>query len=156
MTATNNIVRYFVLDGKRCEYGEIVNLKYGDEIIPATFIAHVTDKHYYVFKIYNKKYKDGHYYASYNINDFKRNLIGYTGKMDEIQLKEKPLESMTCIKKPTLKEELEIDGMLIAWVWYIFLMGITLIFNGFALYWLFFSIIFGMYRSKKLKEEGYK
>lgn len=156
MTTANNIERYFILDGKRCEYGEIVNIRLGDKIVPATFIAHVTDRHYYTFKIYNKKYKDGHYYTSYNIKDFKKALVGYTGEIDDIQLRAMPLEHMIGKQNPTFKEELEIDGMLIAWVWYVFLIGITLFFNGQIFYWAVISFIFFDYRRKKLKEEGYK
>ena len=49
-----------------------------------------------------------------------------------------------------------IDNIVSAWIWYIFLMGITLIFNGSLAYWTVISIIFFMHRNKKLKEAGYK
>lgn len=56
----------------------------------------------------------------------------------------------------TINKELAIDCMPIAWIWYIFLMGITFIFNGFIFYWILISIVFFAYRNKKLRKEGYK
>jgi hypothetical protein len=53
-------------------------------------------------------------------------------------------------------KELAIDNMPVAWIWYIFLMGLTFIFNGRIFYWIFISIIFFAYRNKKLREEGYR
>lgn len=59
-------------------------------------------------------------------------------------------------KQRTLKDELNIDGLLIAWIWYIFIMVIGTIFKGNITIWIFTSIIFFNYRNKKLREAGYK
>lgn len=59
-------------------------------------------------------------------------------------------------KNATLLDELNIDGLLIAWIWYIFIMAIGTIFKGNIAIWIFTSIIFFNYRSKKLREAGYK
>jgi hypothetical protein len=59
-------------------------------------------------------------------------------------------------KQRTLKDELNIDGLLIAWIWYIFIMVIGTIFKGNIAIWIFTSIIFFNYRNKKLREAGYK
>lgn len=145
------IERYFVYNGKRCEYGEIVKIKYGDEIASATFIAYNTDRNSYTFKLYNKRYKDGSFYTSYSKENFKKVFVEFTGEMDSIQLNEIPLECMLGTRKITFTEELQTEGMALAWIWYIFLMGITLFFNGQIFYWAFISFIFFDYRKKKLK-----
>lgn len=55
---------------------------------------------------------------------------------------------------PTFKEELNIDGMLYAWMWYVFIMALAIIFNGREVIWVVVSIIFFSYRNKKLREAG--
>lgn len=59
-------------------------------------------------------------------------------------------------KKLTLKDELNIDGLLVAWLWYIFVMAVGTIFNGNIIIWIVASLIFFNYRNKKLKNAGYK
>lgn len=54
-------------------------------------------------------------------------------------------------KKKTFKNELNIDGVLIAWIWYIFIMAIAVIFKGCFAIWIVASIIFFSYRHNKLK-----
>ena len=53
-------------------------------------------------------------------------------------------------------KELGIDGMLVAWVWYIFLMCITTVFMHNIIWWVLISYVFFNYRSKKLREAGFK
>lgn len=59
-------------------------------------------------------------------------------------------------KTVTFKNELNIDGMIYAWMWYILLMAIFTIFNGRIIFWIVTTIIFTNYRNKKLREAGYK
>lgn len=59
-------------------------------------------------------------------------------------------------KKKTFEDELNIDGMLNAWIWYIFIMGVAIIFKDCLGIWAITSIIFFNYRNKKLKERGFK
>jgi hypothetical protein len=59
-------------------------------------------------------------------------------------------------KKHTLTEELSVEGLFIAWIWYIFIMVVAIIFNARIGIWLLASIIFFNYRNKKLKEAGFK
>ena len=59
-------------------------------------------------------------------------------------------------KKSAFKDELNIDGMLIAWIWYIFIMAVLIIFNNRILGWISVSIIFFSYRHNKLKQGGNK
>ena len=59
-------------------------------------------------------------------------------------------------RKATFKDELNIDGLFIAWIWYILIMLILVIFNDRIFGWIGASIIFFNYRDKKLKEAGYR
>lgn len=59
-------------------------------------------------------------------------------------------------RKATLKEELSIDSLLIAWVWYIIIMAAGVLFFDRLMIWIFASLIFFSYRNNKLKERGYK
>lgn len=56
----------------------------------------------------------------------------------------------------TFQKELEIEGLLLAWIWYIFIMVVAIIFNDRIGIWILSSIIFFRYRNKKIKEAGYK
>ena len=59
-------------------------------------------------------------------------------------------------KKLTLEKELNIDGLLIAWIWYIVIMAVGTIFNGNIIIWIWASYVFFRYRNRKLREAGYK
>lgn len=53
------------------------------------------------------------------------------------------------------RDELQIDGMLIGWMWYIVLMAVATIFNGRIGLWGLISWIFFSWRAKKIEKEGY-
>ena len=53
-------------------------------------------------------------------------------------------------------DELNIDGLFIAWIWYIAIMLILFIFYDRLVGWIAVSIIFFNYRNKKLREAGFK
>ena len=59
-------------------------------------------------------------------------------------------------KSHTFSDELNIDGLLIAWIWYVFIMVVGSIFYDRIGIWIITSVIFFSYRNKKLKEAGYK
>lgn len=56
----------------------------------------------------------------------------------------------------TFKDELKIDGLFIAWVWYVFIMLLAIIFKDCMAIWIITSVIFFSYRNRKLREAGYK
>ena len=58
--------------------------------------------------------------------------------------------------KATFKDECNIDMLLIAWVWYIVIMVVGVIFYGRLVIWAVASYIFFDYRKRKLKERGFK
>lgn len=146
---------YFIYKGKRYEYGTIVKLQYRD-ITEAIFIVCDPEEDYYMFAFKNENCKDGYYNCRYTKRDLQDQMIEITDKIDTNYIECNPLQSVREINTLTFKEELSIDGIFIAWIWYIVLMAITLIFNEFYLYWIVISVCFFAYRSKKIKEEGYK
>lgn len=68
----------------------------------------------------------------------------------------KVTENSNTPKKPTFKDEMNIDGMFIAWMWYVFIMAIGTIFKDNIAIWILTSIVFFNYRNRKLKEAGYR
>ena len=56
----------------------------------------------------------------------------------------------------TFMEELQIDGMFLAWLWLIFLLAITFIFKGFYIYWAVIIAVFICYRSSKIQQSRNK
>ena len=59
-------------------------------------------------------------------------------------------------RSSTFKDELNIDGLFISWMWYIFIMVVAVIFKDCIGIWILASIVFFNYRNKKLKERGHK
>lgn len=57
-------------------------------------------------------------------------------------------------KQTKFFDELNIDGMLIAWIWYIFIMVIASIFYARIGIWTLASVVFFKYRNKKIKKGG--
>mgnify|MGYP003292042507 CR=1 FL=1 len=55
-----------------------------------------------------------------------------------------------------LDKTVNIDGLFIAWIWYIAIMLILFIFYDRLVGWIAVSIIFFNYRNKKLREAGFK
>ena len=65
-------------------------------------------------------------------------------------------KAQPCAKKATFRDELNIDGLLIAWVWYIFIMVISTLFYDRIGLWIIATLVFLNYRNKKLKEAGHR
>lgn len=144
---------YFIHKGKRYAYGTIIRVKHGKGERLETFVACDPEKNYYRFKFDNNNCRDGYMYITYTKERLNEYLIEITNKIDTKFVEWHPINPPY---KPTFKDELEIDGMFIAWLWYIVLIAVTLIFNGFYFYWALISFGFFIYRYGKLKEEGYK
>lgn len=150
-------VHYLEYNGKRYEYGTIVKLKgANNKELEAVFFVCDPEKDYYMFAFKDDKCKDGYYYYQYTKEKLKEKLIEITDEIDEKYVKRNPIRMTRTTNKPTFKEELEIEGLFIAWVWYIFLIAITTIFKGQIFYWGVISFIFFDYREKKLRKAGYK
>lgn len=148
---------YFIYNGRKIETGTILKIKpwhssMGEDFVDkVTFEWYVPEMDLYVFK-YTSTY--GTKGFGMQGDKFREYLIGPTNQMDEYVVRSHQMRMEN--NQLTFMKELQIDGMLIAWMWYIALMAITLIFNGFYFYWAAINLCFFIYRNAKLKEEGYK
>ena len=52
------------------------------------------------------------------------------------------------------RKDSQIDGLFLGWMWYIFLMLISIVFKEALGLWIFISIVFFKWRSDKIKKEG--
>lgn len=141
---------YFVYNGKRHEEGTIIILSRFDIYskmvceTKAKFLYYDTETNEYIVEIYGKEYK---YDTKYFNNSFVRI---YDPNVKYTNVKNQPEKSYS------FSDELNIDGLLIAWIWYVFIMVVGIIFYERIGIWILASVIFFNYRNKKLKEAGYK
>ena len=148
---------YFIYNGERFETGAILKIKPWHNCIGEAYVEEITFKWYvpesdlYVLE-YTSTY--GTKGIGMRGNELRKYLICPTNKMNEYVVMEHQMRME--INKLTFIKELQVDGLFFAWLWYIVLMGITLIFNGFYFYWAIISLCFFSYRGKKLREEGYR
>lgn len=143
---------YFNYHGVAIKSGTIIKIKptkggyknsqYYEE---ATFQWYMPDKQLYSIDVNGCNYilSEKHFY---NI------LIEITNIFDPSCTKKINKNNNNC----SFIKELGIDGMLVAWVWYIFLMCITTVFMHNIIWWVLISYVFFNYRSKKLREAGFK
>lgn len=124
--------------------------KHGNPTVKrAVFIWHIVDKDWYVIHV------DGHP-DTYTKERFYNNLIEVVGEFDFESIKD-PLDRWKIdTRAPTLRDELNADGMIIGWAWYIFVMVISTLFYDRIGMWIFASIVFFKYRRNKLREAGFK
>lgn len=143
------IQEYFIHNGRKYNTGTVIVIQqfsiYSCSMCntEAIFQYYDTDKKIYAFKIYNK-------IESCSEQDFKKLFRGVYEEMYNQQFGRKQH------KQWTFKKELEINGLLVAWIWYVFIMAVAIIFNDRIGIWILASIIFWSYRRRKLKEAGYK
>lgn len=139
---------YFVYNGMQYNSGTVIVIRWFSCVsrslcdTNATFLYFDTDENKYFVDIYGKTYE-------YTTKDFYNNFRRVYNKRNNTKQNIAP-------KEHTFIDELENDGLLIAWVWYIFIMMVAVIFYDRIGLWILTSIIFFNYRNKKLKEAGYK
>ena len=128
---------YFIVDGEKYYTGTIFIVDDHGKYSEACFICYDIHRLKYVYKI-----KDRIWHVDSNY--FRRMFINVTNKRDENA------------RTPTIKtrDDLEIDGLFIGWVWYVFLMAISCIFKEAIGLWIFISIVFFVWRADKIKREG--
>lgn len=129
---------YFVVDGIKYYTGAIfITQDMVGKRVEASFVYYDTDKDRYVYKV-----KDC--ICDIDHNNFWRMFICMTDKVNK------------SVRMPTIKtkKDIEINGLFIGWVWYIFLMLISAIFKDAIGLWILISVIFFGWRAKKIKEEG--
>ncbi len=141
---------YFVYNGQQYNTGTIITIQFVDCMIKkiyntnAKFLYYDTEKKEYVVEIYGKE----HLYEETLFYRCLRGIANYRAASI--------IETVTSSQKHTFTDELNIDGLLIAWIWYVFIMAVGVIFYDRIGIWILASIIFFNYRNNKLKEAGYK
>lgn len=88
--------------------------------------------------------------------EFYDRIISVDDAVDTNVLQQTQVQIARENKKPTFKDELNIDGLFIAWMWYIFIMAVATIFRARIGIWVLASIVFFNYRKRKLREAGFK
>lgn len=142
---------YFMHNGKRYEPGTILKIKPYCKAEELYFEWYVPESDLYVFEYIGPHGRVG---VGMRGTELQQYLICVTDEVDQCVARKHAMRMEN--NKLTFTKELEIDGMLIAWLWYIVLMAVTLLFNGFYFYWAIISFCFFIYRYGKLVEEGYK
>ena len=136
---------HFIYNDRRYNAGEHIQFMFFDSKIGKSYVTKVKFLYYdtltkeYVIEIYGKEY-------SYTENIFHRNICNTTS----------PIYQSASNNKLTFSDELNIDSLLMAWIWYVFIMAVGTIFYARIGIWVLASIVFFNYRNKKLKEAGYK
>lgn len=128
---------YFVVNGKKYYTGTVFIVENMGKQVEASFICNDVEHSRYVYKI-----KDCIWRVT--PEHFQQSFISVTDKIDD-----KVHMPVTKTKK-----DMEIDGLFLGWLWYIFLMAVATIFKGNIGLWILISIVFFSWRAKKIKEEG--
>lgn len=128
---------YFIVNGGKYCTGTIFIIKDRDKQKEASFICYDTIHSLLIYKIENCTYR------AYN-KYFYDHFITVTNKID-------PSARMPISKQ---MKDSKVDGLFLGWIWYIFLMTISVIFKDVIGLWVFISIIFFSWRHKKIKKEG--
>lgn len=133
---------YFVYNGKQYYTGTIFIASEHDKQIDAIFICYNIDTENYIYKVKNKTI-DGCKCIAHE-KYFYDHLVSVTDKVDNT------------IHMPVVKQfkDSQIDGLFLGWVWYIFLMIISVIFKNAIGLWILWSVVFFSWRHNKIKKEG--
>lgn len=147
----------FVFNGRKYPSGSILKIKSNDSVTgkeivkTAYFNCVIPEKNIYMMQLDGQKFscpKDYFYKILIEAIDNVNKSIANNFQAEE---------SRIYTKKPkTFKDELNIDGLLIAWIWYIFVMAVAIIFKDVIGIWILASIVFFSYRNKKLRKAGFK
>lgn len=139
---------YFVYNGERYNTGDVIIIKFFNYKTrkmyntKAIFLYYDTDEEEYVVEIYGNEY-------SYTKDRFYKSLC-------DLEAVHTSKEARAAPTYHTFADELKIDNLLIAWIWYIFIMAVAVIFYDRIGIWILASVVFFDYRNTKLKEAGYK
>ena len=128
---------YFIINGEKYYTGAVFLVHHNGKQVEASFVYYDTDYCKYVYKIKDCTWVVGE-------KDFKQRFVSIISKRDNT------------VSMPTQKKmkDFEIDGLFLGWMWYIFLMLISVIFKDAIGLWILISVIFFSWRSNKIKKEG--
>lgn len=128
---------YFVINEKKYYTGTVFIVENMGKQVEASFICYDTEHLRYVYKIKGQIWR-------VTPEHFQQSFIFVTDKIDD-----KVHMPVTKTKK-----DMEIDGLFLGWLWYIFLMAVATIFKGNIVLWIVISIAFFNWRANKIKKEG--
>ena len=139
---------YFYYNGNNYYAGTKMLVKdwNGDAPIEVTFKCHNVDSNDYV---YTNMY-GGDILMSSDL--FYSRIIKIIEQKDLTTLVNE-LEASGAFDQNTIKDS-QIDGLLLGWIWYIFLMAISTIFNDRIGLWILISIVFFGWRNAKRNSEA--
>ena len=131
-------INYFDLNGERYYTGTIFIVKnVFREPTEVCFVYYDTNSCRYVFKHKEQKF-------FWSEHAFYRDLVRVTNRVDNT------------VHMPQVKQmkDVQIEGLFLGWMWYIFLMAIASIFKENIGLWCLISVIFFNWRSNKIKKGG--
>jgi hypothetical protein len=128
---------YIVVNKTKYYTGTVFIIDFCGKVQEAAFVCSIPKTNRVLCKLSDKRWW-------INTDDFRKRIVDITNKVD-------PSVRMPVTK--TMKDS-EIDGLFIGWLWYIFLMAISTIFKDAIGLWIFISVVFFNWRTKKIKEEG--
>lgn len=137
-----NNVNYFIVNGKSYFTGTVFIVNYYGKQIEATFVCYNVDTKRYIYIIKNGKGNSCR--CRVTEKDFYDNLVTITDKVNKnvhVPIEKKMKDS-------------QIDGLFLGWMWYIFLMAISVIFKDVIGLWIVISVVFFSWRHGKIKKEG--
>ena len=130
-------VNYFDMNDKRYYTGTIFEVKDNGKRKKATFVCYDQEHQKYVYVVQGCRHH-------VDANNFYKRFLCVTNEVNtNIQM---PVQRKT--------SEFEIDGLFFGWMWYICLMALSCIFYYQILWWIFITVVFFKWRSKKIKKEG--
>ena len=128
---------YIIVNKTKYYTGTVFVINFNGKIQEAAFVCSIPKANKILFKLSDKRWW-------INADDFRKRIIEITNKVD------------TSVRMPienTMKDRY-IDGLFIGWLWYIFLMSISVIFKDAIGLFVLISVVFFSWRKKKIKEEG--
>ena len=127
---------YIFFNGKRYYAGSVFIVNCMGKESEAVLIGYNNEYASYFFKINNKT-------CRMTERVFKNSFVRAT---DKVVCHHIPAEQQ--------RKDFDIDGMFLGWVWYIFLMAVSVIFKSAILLWIIISVVFFNWRAKKIQKEG--
>lgn len=144
---------YFTYKDKQYECGSVVILKddYFGTNYERVFLCHVLDSDNFLYQ----KQTGGPIYSMSGA-DFMRNIVAVKEEICTSARENFIRTTSGYNRAPTITEELTDDNLLIAWMWYIFIIIIAIIFKDRIAIWALVSFVFFKYRKRKLRKRGFK
>lgn len=128
---------YFVANGKRYYTGTVFVVNNMGQRTDASFVCYDRDRKRYVYKI-----KDHTFHV--DEKTFNNRFINVTNRAN------------STVVGPVVKtkSDMQVNGLFLGWMWYIFLMALSAIFKDAIGLWILISVVFFNWRSEKIKKEG--